>query len=1606
MTEENIPKQRLEEIDNEIAVLETVLKDATMSEEEIAIASSKIAELKLEADDIWNQLTSMDTDGPPSPEALAAEPFSGLIEIGSIDADEYLNPPDVSGLPKSQEGRILTENEKKVEKIEALLAEKYKEFIAKDPGDTEPFAPFRNTGRPPFQLSIIDNKFVLIDMLTIDPNKQGQYAGSAIIGELVQWADENDMHVIASPVNERVEDGMKKVGAKYIKTMGYYYFGWKIDEVTKLANEHFASAYPLVAEQMNNYIKEIQELEDEVFNLLVEASGEDGGALALKIREGKVNNPQDLLAFVQNQEGLFLNQSLPWNTNTPAELLSLHQPGLQSNSNLTVQDLGYAQTFDEVYETMGLAARTSMDFWLTSSLAGERFVLSLMSRFDNSPNTQYDVNGLRKALNDEIWELTNYKLDDNTQRQFNAGRAIEYAEELGYGRYADISDGVGLSEEVTKFLHMTIYDNDARKRIVNTLNPVTGINPHGSLNSTAPMSMTANSEGNMTFYRAMSEIDASLGLRSMNVLDRDLSAKGFGRNSYFTTSANYANAYVGRTGSVPGAIYEVQLNINDLSHGAGSIINLAHPIGFYPELIYYINEKAGSKVIDINNKGDRFRSIELTFANQDFIPDGREGLDRITKILHNDFGFELIINRHTGPGGGIQRGYLDATGFTEQAVIHPGWARGNPMPVDEVIFIATDRLRDKVQITNKVTDIGTGVPKTVAVKPLEEVVQNLINKAFEDFRRYELADEGTGAMVVKNLNDVISELRHELGNRPEETRLANTELLENLETIKNNALAIMNENGGHQLATAEQLAKGVDYRDVNSVVKKTTQGIWDPRNERYVTLDEIVSQGFDHRNTFINESYVNHNGVVAKRMLMIDNNNIEFIPQPKVIPVITNEGLSDNIGYYSNYELAWVPEDRYEKFLRRYNQDRINMIEEGQPLLQTPITGKDTGRLSHEFKTLLNRPNSILEFNITHASPFHNISINDIQGGYDPMVPVVDRTTGDVTFKITPDRRNQDYLIGLSTSFEDDIIFNKYSQITGKSIPNYNVAKNYFTIRINSSNVYTLSDMQFNWLDKYSINNAAKAMDVPPNIIIEAFMEAKLIQPDMSGNGFLEILSSDTGVHTFFYKFKEATKIIAKYKTNSFDPTISKLDVTRLMRGGGIEALIENPNANFHNFEELMLLDPNDQAGVGSAIEIIDIDEATYNLNRDNYKLITPGEAENNPLRNYEDIDTNLKQTSIDEAYDIRINFETGFSTAEREALGLKGDLPEFVANSVLNDNDARKLIEVGEAIITAPEAIPLATSAATTLDLFTLHQNAYNNLANMTALTEVEYHYVRGMLDKDGKALVKDATGPGGSIDSIVKPNVQAQVDEALSRITPALIDDSAKWKLVQGARNKLAYSAGLRGAAPTGLILLDLYEIALWGSALAYGTSDAWSAEFENIVKGVSNQVFGTAYTMDTPGEIDYEKLNSSLLFAEKASPTEWVLGPIIDDYKSIKYANSPGEGNTADDNREVIETLAGIKSIEPTDVLAPVQIGDTEVYVTGRQIGPPNPLSDGEISQGEGIGTRFSRYFDYQRFLRNKQFYNRNNEDKPNYYKADMFTTNLYNTDNPSDYWRSDY
>ena len=89
------------------------MKDATMSEEEIAVAASKIAELKFEANDIWNTITSeADDPNTPSERELTGErltePSPDLDDAELTMLDEGNKSVDDLGFIP----RILSENEK------------------------------------------------------------------------------------------------------------------------------------------------------------------------------------------------------------------------------------------------------------------------------------------------------------------------------------------------------------------------------------------------------------------------------------------------------------------------------------------------------------------------------------------------------------------------------------------------------------------------------------------------------------------------------------------------------------------------------------------------------------------------------------------------------------------------------------------------------------------------------------------------------------------------------------------------------------------------------------------------------------------------------------------------------------------------------------------------------------------------------------------------------------------------------------------------------------------------------------------------------------------------------------------------------------------------------------------------------------------------------------------------------------------------------------------------------------------------------------------------------------------------------------------------------
>jgi hypothetical protein len=365
----------------------------------------------------------------------------------------------------------------------------------------------------------------------------------------------------------------------------------------------------------------------------------------------------------------------------------------------------------------------------------------------------------------------------------------------------------------------------------------------------------------------------------------------------------------------------------------------------------------------------------------------------------------------------------------------------------------------------------------------------------------------------------------------------------------------------------------------------------------------------------------------------------------------------------------------------------------------------------------------------------------------------------------------------------------------------------------------------------------------------------------------------------------------------------NKTLVTKFIRGGGIDGMIEHGhNMSYHNFPELMLIDPNDQMKIGRVTEIVDSTKELYDINKDQYKIVSPDEP---PLRTVEEVNRNINQTKLDDAYSTRLNFQQEFKTTELEAMGLLDDVTiERINNSSLSNDAATDIV-----------------LAFQDVDIPTAFADDVIDAANViTMLGEDEYYNTLGKLERLQKS------GQLGALS----------VEEIAERIAYET-SLSSKSRAVQGVRNTLAHSIGKRGPRQTGLIALDIYELTLWGGALAYGTSEVWTTWFENINKKISNKVFNTNYTLSEPGQIDYEKLDKTIRFAENIDPFEIVVGPIIDDIQDYRTVNPRNPQAQAS---ELIRTAP---QVQLTDDMTVTDYG----------------INADEISQGEPISK-------YQHFM----------------------------------------
>lgn len=1548
----NEQEARLKEIDAEIKQIETDLRVLQPKlyqisyEEEWKELDEKLRKAKKDL----IRVDSIDTTGF-TPGQLAAhddEKRQALKLVNEITDNMIIleeamegmpdyneNPRFYTGEPNTPELGLITNTELEIEvgKFEAMLMNKYDKFIANKASDTEPFRHLPDFQQP-FEITLINDKFIYVDLLTIKPEMQGQGGASAIMMEIMQYADSKGLHVVAIPVNDVVQKSMEKYGGKRMPG-NYMYFGWKMDQALEDAKEAFKPQYDSMRRDFENFVQEITTATNDEWILMQQLMNSSGDDTTLQFMTEVRNGNMNFDTWLNSQYPGLSGEEVDQLTAGIEEVRQYPRAVRRVNQKLfwkSLAELGnkiQIDSYTNFDELTGNPSHTgTFAHWATQTTYGVNYIRNLVMRM-NIADAVVDAKELKAKIEKELRTVMNNHVPGNGNQFRNANLQSMFNMEAGKLNKPDINTDIDFSEITDREVNFLVKSfGTPETRVSNGFDffheVLDDLLEENVLQQKFPSHLDVSPDGTITIYRAMSPIDAALGIRQFQFDERwGGRTSGYGSLSYASSNANYPYEYKNQNNNIGREVYAIEIK----GLHPEDILDMGGPLYQSQLVMDYMQ-------VDPKDPAAHMSIDAFLYNNKD--------IDRKRFIKQMSRMHKVILNRHTGSGNGRELTYLDNSGAVVSYRAPDGgrWANSKPRLDDE--FLITDETVN-ARVVGVVDTNRTNANLVEAnIKPFEpnKAVQNMVDDLVIKAKDMNHLD-----YLISSIENIRREIRFEASNRKDNelqyrimrdadpmdageaddiiqsvsVERLNKDLIESLEIISTNLQTIRNQNPN---ISYEDLLKKQQF-NLSGQTNILTPGIWDSQRGEYIKIQEYPTPAELLRFREIDPDYelpapIKDRGIYVKKSLIDSSGNFTY----KVFKVIDfNDSLytlMDELGNFfhepanSTIERFHFPKDRKSYWDNLF--DETNDITFGKVL--NPILGAKSQGVMREdillnpaLRRLLTEPGHIIELGIVHSSPNTPISINQITSGAESgRIPIVDPVTGDVSYtNVGNDLRNKELLIGLSASFEDDIIKYNPNMITGKSsrgVPNY------FLTRLNSNNVLTQENIvNGSWLYKFDIPAVAIALDVSPQAVYAALESTGLITKSNTG-GYYGTSFSERSSRQFISKMQEA---VVQLKGASNDVL-----TTRFLRAGGIDALIDNPNINFRNFQELMILDPNDQTNVGRAMDIIDIDEAQYKELKGEYKVVNNPNYEGNaeePLRRYEDINTNLRGTALDEAYETRINFEQGFKNAELEAMGLlDDDALEAIRQSNIVPSQALEIVQAGQDLPIPTQFMDDVTEASRIV----------------TAIAEDEYYQVLGKIDALKKAGIE---GP----------------EQALEMLTYHS-QASSKWRAIQGLKNTAAYSLGKRGVRGTGFVLLDLYEITLWGAAAAYGTSDKWTVWFENIFKDISNKALGTEYTLDEPGQIDYEKLDKSLQFAEKIDPFNIILGPVIDDVSTIKDLYiGPADATEFVSEKETL-------SVPGYEYAPGYKTSDIELFNYNPNLASINAT---EIRQGEPIN-RFGAFF----------------------------------------------
>tara|TARA_R100000742_G_C4279552_1_gene104449 strand:- start:103 stop:5580 length:5478 start_codon:yes stop_codon:yes gene_type:complete len=961
----------------------------------------------------------------------------------------------------------------------------------------------------------------------------------------------------------------------------------------------------------------------------------------------------------------------------------------------------------------------------------------------------------------------------------------------------------------------------------------------------------------LNVYHASTPINAALGFRTPE-WDRDSMGgrtSGHGSNTYFATGSNYTQDYRGFGGvRLEGRstyVYQIDLDASGIANE--NILNYHRPM----------STQLTESLLDSVKSGMSTRYYEQAVPKiQEFLAtDSGRSYNEFKFFLQREVGFKMPLSWWVDQlkDAGIKVVYHSETGRGDRQPTRilssdgPVTIKGGPNTrgrnEEELLFLEPETLEYEVRELRNTSGATQQTHSQISdddIIPFDKknAMKDLIGGYYNRLSDTIIRDFPGNAYY---LEDLLREFNTEIRNRPPNPLY--DEYVQQLESVIKQVRNLIDEQG----LTGKQILHHIDFDKLTQDVgggnitflhhRKTIES-----NLGYADLPEYQAGTRVDSDDILYRYELNKYNVQVKKFYKVIANDL------------TEEKLhlvgEDGIKIETYYDIDFIydeninnPHTRPQAERLTYIRERINRVQAyveslGKALEVSPTSPTQGYQQSTLLNELLTNQHTdrVLRIPVYYRNN-EGVPLNpeDIRAGYNKGRRPIVNPQGDIEYLdlvedlFTTRNTGGSITFALDTYLRDD---NTFYQMTGEKIKP-GATDNFFQIEVNTKNIVSLQQLKTGgWLTNFNIEAAADAFNLPRYKLLEYLEEAGLVKRPRSS---YEIVGdSFFGTQT---EFGEAD--IINEKTVKLAKLISpnkevELVINKLLRAAGIEGYVNQP---FLNMKDLLaegertstfitLFDPNDYAGVGKHIPVLRLDNwETMGTNMNQFETVL---GQDTPaLTRYEDLNIAYDQRVLDEGFESRLLFDKGFNAAEREALGLTGEIGDLVNDNIFDKHTTQRVIETGNLIDDVA---------------------AINDATDMV-ISQIEWG--EPITEEELAESIRKAIAEGKYIDL-----------ELLTR------RGRAKALL----NKKIVQFINYKGKVGAGIAFLDYFEIIALAAAASYGARDLTVPRFHDHLFDLTKGVLGKEYDVDSL-ELDMEEFSKSMEIADKVSPLSHLYRKIAD-------------------------------------------------------------------------------------------------------------------------------